>query len=316
MRKLVKIAVFTLCGLLLPMQGNTNMPVIDLSAITATIAGFVESVGTAVKSGATLLNQLDALKSLDSTMNQIDAVYKKVDAYMYNMQEIADIIETSTEIVEESSAIYKRAVSARVYEPRELAYLLDQLTAYVKDIASITQRVSAIIDPKLFKWSSAERVAGIDESKTAMTRIRNELKKLKKAVVDQTELRKNLESLMNKQLVSPLEGAYAQLAVLTGEVKDLPTGMELTLLLAKAEESARKNRETTTESTSINKLQGVAGKVAPLFWVLTAFVGLFGLLKVVRKAQAQEDVGKSISIWVTAILLLITFGQIYTMIFS
>jgi uncharacterized membrane protein (GlpM family) len=53
-----------------------------------------------------------------------------------------------------------------------------------------------------------------------------------------------------------------------------------------------------------------------MFWALTAFVFLFGLFKVVRKAQAQEDVGKAISVWLTAALLLLIFGQIYTTIFS
>ncbi|MDR1416387.1 MAG: hypothetical protein LBJ57_03070, partial [Prevotellaceae bacterium] len=164
MKMLKKIAITTLCCLLLPVKSSPNLPVIDLSAIAATIAGFVNSVEETTKSSVTLLNQLDAMEKTYEQMKDLKDVYTKIDAYMYNMQELADIIETSSAITKSTSDIYKSAVTSRVYYPNELKFLLDQLTVYVKDVATLTQRVSAILDPKLFKWSSAERVKGVDES--------------------------------------------------------------------------------------------------------------------------------------------------------
>jgi hypothetical protein len=312
MKKFKKIAIILLCGLLPMKAGSQGSPVIDVSAIIATIAGFVESVGVATKSGVELANQLDVTKKTYDKMKELKEFYDKIDAYVYNMQEVMDIIETSTAITKSASDIYKNAATSRVYEPRELAFLLDQLTIYVKEVASLTQRVSKILDPKIFKWSSADRVKGIDESKTAMTRIKEALGILSDKVEDQTETRKEVKELIEKGAVSPLEAAYLTLDNLTG---GLPAGLDLTYLLMKAGENAKKI-EATTEETSSSRMKGVAGQVAPLFWALTAFVFLFGLFKVVRKAQAQEDVGKAISIWITAVLLLLIFGQIYTTIFS
>ncbi|MDR1225759.1 MAG: hypothetical protein LBK47_02525 [Prevotellaceae bacterium] len=312
MKKLKKIAIILLCGLLPMKAGSQGTPVIDLSAIMATIAGFVESVETATKSGVELANQLEVLKKTYDEMKELKEVYDKIDAYVYNMQEVADIVKTSTEFIKTTSDIYKNAVNSRVYDPRELAFLLNQLTSYTKEVATLTQRVSAILDPKIFKWDNAKRVEGIDESRAAMARIKEALKDVGNRVKKQTETRKEVDYLIEKGAVSSLEAAYLKLAKLTG---GLPAGLDFTYLLMKAAENEKKI-EATTEETSSSRMKGVSGKVAPLFWALTAFIFLFGLFKVVRKAQAQEDVGKAISIWVTAVLLLLIFGQLYTTIFS
>jgi hypothetical protein len=316
MKKLRKILVAVMLSLLLPVKSSPNMPVIDLSAIAATIAGFVESVQAATESGVTLLNQLDALEKTYDQMKQLKEFYDKIDAYVYNLQEIADIVETSTTITKMASDIYKYAANSRLYDPRELAFLLDHLTSILKGAASLTQRVSAILNPKLFKWDNAQRVKGIDEAKTAMTRIKESLGVTKKKVEDQTAAREQMNYLIKKYAASSLEAAYLKLSKLS---EGLPAGMDMTYSLLKSadnEGGATEKAEITTESTSVSRMKGVAGKIAPLFWVLSAFVALFGLFKVVRKVQAQEDVGKAAITWVTAVLLLIIFGQLYTIIFS
>lgn len=330
MRRLQKILIATLCGLLLPVEGHLQgAPVIDVSAIAASIAGFVESTETAIQNGVELANQLDVAKEIYDKMKKLEEVYEKIDAYVYNMQEAADIYQTATELIKQTSNIYKSVTNPRVqlpsgevvtlinglaFDANEISSLLNLLTNYTKDVASITQRVAAILDPDLFKWSSAERVEGIDESKTAMTRIREVIKGIENKVKEIRENRAKASALITAGLASPTETMHL---IIFGVRNGLSAGLDFTYLFMFMGDGEKEEKpETTTESTSINSMKGVAGYIAPLFWVLSGFVALFGLFKVVRKVQAQEDIGKAISIWITAILLLIIFGQLYSLIFS
>jgi hypothetical protein len=331
MKKLQKILIVTLCGLLLPKESySQGTPVIDATAIGTAIAGFAESSENAIKNGVQLANQLDIAKDTYDQMKGLKEFYEKIDAYIYNMQEAVDIYTTATELIKETSDIYKSVVNPRIqldasgdvvtlinqltYDTEEVAFLLNLLTNYIKDVASITQRVSAILDPDLFKWSSAERVEGIDASKTAMTRIKEAVKNVGNRVRKQNVERAKASELITAGIASPTEAA---LFIMSGMLSGLPIGSDFTYLFFKAKEEAETEKsETTTEETSVNRMKGVAGQIAPLFWALSAFVALFGLFKVVRKVQAQEDVGKAISIWITAVLLFIIFGQLYSLIFS
>jgi ABC-type multidrug transport system fused ATPase/permease subunit len=317
MKKIIKRYKFlVLCVIFVafPRGGFGQLPVTDVSHITISTAGFIESVDATVKNAVELANQLAIMKKTYDELKAMKKVFDYANMYIQNVRAIEDITRGAINIAEMSTSIYKDAVNSRLYENYELAYLLSNMTGLVVESSQVMASAILLLDPDMWTLTQNDRKTRIDSARNAVQRVLYAMKTVKESWAQRTEARKIRKELISRGALGPAEVALLmRLGLSNGGVLITPDmrfrfifGADGNVILP----------ETETEAQSVTNLQGSFKYLYRLFMILSAFALLFGAFKVYQKVMVGEDIYRSLVTWVTILLTFLISMQIVSVLMS
>ncbi len=285
---------------------KAQLPVTDAAVLAATIQAHTQSYGNAIQSATTLLNTLDVMKKAQENMRAVKDVYDKVNEKIYQIREIIEATENLVNITKQSAEIYRQVVRSNQFTVSELTYILDYLNSAVLSATHNIEKIGKVLDPYL-PLTSKERMDLIEEADAKTRKTLEELFEKKKHLTEIIVAGAKIKKLTDEKLVSPLEMYYANSSPNTKDV--LLPGMELVYLFAQA--NLEKETEFDTATSAAQKTTQLFADFKKLYYALSAFIALLGAFKVYSKINHGEDnIGKSIGIWFTAVLAIFILGSI------
>jgi hypothetical protein len=303
------VALLTIgCSLLIGKVSLGQAPVTDVGNTAATVAGFAESLQEAVRSTTTLAEELSVLKKNAETVAYMKDAIGTVSKYLYNMREIVDATEMLIEVTKTTAEVYKEAYSSGAFSLAEVTRLSDIMTSNLSSAVSYTNRMRKVLDPDQWKMNDAERMKEIDASKSAVQQIRDNVLGIGDNMRKKTKERKTKDLLLEKGMISAGEAILSAVSSQIS-ISEVTLGMELNAFIASSTAIPRVEDFDTARSAAA-KTTPLFSKMKGLFYVLTAIVALIGALRVYRKIQLGEDIGKSIAIWGFSVLMVFILVQI------
>jgi hypothetical protein len=283
--------------------------VTDPGNTAANLVGFAKSLEEAIRSTSTLAEELGVLKKNAEAVAYMKDAISTVSKYFYNMREIIDATEMLIDITKMTTDVYREAYQSGVFSLNEITRLSDLMTNNLYQAVNYTERMKKVLNPDEWKMSDAERMKTIDDSKTAVQQIRDNVVGMRANMKRKKEERKTKRLLLEKGMLSAGE---AMLPIASIPISKIPLGMELKAAIAKSPLIPHVN-ELATARAAAAKTTPLFFKLQGLFYVLTAFVAVIGALRVFRKIHLGEEIGKSIAIWsfnVFSILILMQIAEL------
>lgn len=343
MKRLIIIILLSLTGITgLRAQAVVHDPV----HTGATIAGFSESVSTALETTGNLLSLLnvadDQLAKLEKGIEYVE----KVTLAARTLQSVGNSIremEAVVRAIAESVKTLRQAVSQKNISIKDATNILNAYSGVMNSLTNVSNTIMSVTTSgmeQMNQWQRAEMLGRLGDS---IHLANNRVQKLCDGINYRLDWRSRAKVYLdtvgkgNSQAaaataVAASDHDFMSLGNLENEIPIIIPPQVTFEELAKAFEGmaaampageggsgskggwGMNNRGTGVKTSAQAKaaISKEAKGMAGLFWAISAVVGLLGAFQVYRKYQfGGEDLTKSIAMWGGTTLLLFVIGLIF-----
>ncbi|MGL4364639.1 MAG: DUF4134 family protein, partial [Bacteroidales bacterium] len=288
-KNILILSVMLLAGGMLRGQAVVSDPV----HTAATIAGFLSSLEEAILTTANLGKQLDEHKKQVEFLQGAKALTSDINRMLTQAQEIYIAGETLVEMGKNIESSYKAVTSSGQFSIAECRDVLDWYTATLQRGERNVRVITDYLSKDKWRMTDYERLQELRRNTEEMQKLNDSILNMNQRLRQEEVKRKMREELRKRNVISPIENFWSarQLTALEG----FTWGMELQYALSSLDVESEIEKSDT--NTAVNEIVKQMKTYANIFYAISALIGLIGALRVWRKVQNGEDIGKTIGVW-------------------
>lgn len=313
-RTILKLTIFLTIVCLPYTHGNATGGDPVLWGINTT--GFAKSLVESMNIVSNALQQLEVLKGQAENLKKLQAQLAVVNQYIYKVEYLKEVTEnliTVSRLATQSQQFISRS---GVFDPKEYAYVVEYYVNMIVYATKNVQEFQKIIQPDYWQMSDADRLLFMKEKRDSSRKQVEATINFADKITEIGAQRRAFNLLYSKRYqtgrVQPLQGMSAA-QVWYGYSSNMTSSPFLpsTLLQAAFDQPSKKESKPISHKEAITSYNATYRQVLNLVRILTACVGLLGLLMVIRKITLGEEIFKTITVWGGILFILLLLPQLF-----
>ncbi len=316
MKKILLVFTVSLCCCFY--NGRAQLAVVNPSQETQDLISHFESMLEAVEQTLNLTGLYDMAKKIRQFSEDARKVTSKIKytaKVIRGLQDFVGYVEQISEMISDDIKYYKNMKALGYLTPQEHVMAINRLNSYLMFGRNILEEFTALWNEgaeEFKEYSPAEREKIAAEKRKKMIEERCAAIRAQAATDNAIAMRIRIQETLSKTGNLNFTGTpFVLLRTGQSEENTIP-GVTVENEAAKMNNSDVDNGGSVnikiTETEFKQKYKILFEDSEKLFYVISAIIFLFGCFKVVSKINMGEDVFRSISIWVMAVIAVLLLG--------